>query len=81
MNALEMPLELALRKEATQRLLQDLYDDKNLDGLMAAAELLNQLWHQQSTAAKWFAKEAGDNLAEAWQAGKVHRPEHDGSGC
>lgn len=82
MNPLEMPLELALRKESTQRVLQDLYDDENLDGLMAAAELLNQLWHQQSVAAKWFAKEAADNLGEAWQAGKVHRPkEHDGSGC
>lgn len=77
-----MPLELALRKESTQRVLQDLYDDQNLDGLMAAAELLNQLWHQQSTIAKWFAKEAADNLGEAWQSGKVHRPsEHDGSGC
>ncbi len=68
MNTLEMPLELALRKESTQRLLDELYDEKNLDGLMAAAELLNAVWHQQATIAKWLAKEAADNLAEAYQA-------------
>lgn len=66
MNTLEMPLELALRKEATQRLLQDLYDEKNLDGLMAAAELLNNVWHAQCAVSKWLAKEAADNLAEAY---------------
>jgi len=68
MNILEMPLELALRKESTQRMLDELYDEKNLDGLMAAAELLNAAWHQQATIAKWLAKEAADNLAEAYQA-------------
>jgi hypothetical protein len=35
---------------------------------MAAAELLNTLWHQQSCIAKWLAHEAAENLGEAWEA-------------
>lgn len=70
MNKLEMPLELALRKESTQRLLQELYDDKDWDGLLAAAEILNAAWHQQSTISKWLAKEAADNLAESYEANR-----------
>lgn len=67
MNKLEMPLELALRKESTQRLLQELYDAEDWKGLFAAAEILNAAWHQQSTISKWLAKEAADNLAEAYE--------------
>lgn len=67
MNKLEMPLELALRKESTQRLLQELYDAEDWEGLFAAAEILNAAWHQQSTISKWLAKEAADNLAEAYE--------------
>jgi hypothetical protein len=70
MNKLEMPLELALRKESTQRLLQELYEDKDWDGLFAAAEILNAAWHQQSTISKWLAKEAADNLAESYEANR-----------
>jgi len=70
MNKLEMSLELALRKESTQRLLQELYDDKDWDGLLAAAEILNAAWHQQSTISKWLAKEAADNLAESYEANR-----------
>jgi len=64
----EMPLELALRKESIQRLLQSFYEEQEWDSLMQAAEILNAAWHQQSAIAKWLAKEAADNLAEAYTA-------------
>jgi len=63
-----MPLELALRKESIQRLLQSFYEEQEWDSLMQAAEILNAAWHQQSAIAKWLAKEAADNLAEAYMA-------------
>ena len=68
MSLTEMPLELALRKESIQRLLQSLYEEQEWDSLMQAAEILNAAWHQQSAIAKWLAKEAADNLAEAYTA-------------
>jgi len=67
-NLTEMPLELALRKESIQRLLQSFYEEQEWDSLMQAAEILNAAWHQQSAIAKWLAKEAADNLAEAYTA-------------
>ena len=81
MNQLDIPLEISLRQETTQRLLQELYEGKDWDGLLAAAEILNAAWHQQSAICKWLAKEAADNLGEAWQASRNQRRfEHDGSG-
>lgn len=68
MSLTEMPLELALRKESIQRLLQSFYEEQEWDSLMQAAEILNAAWHQQSAIAKWLAKEAADNLAEAYTA-------------
>ena len=70
MEPLAQSLELQLREEATKRMLAELYDEGNLDGLMAAAELLNTLWHQQSSIAKWLAHEAAANLGEAWEASR-----------
>lgn len=64
--------ELEFRQEAIKRTLQELYDDEDLDGLMDAALLLNTLWHQQTAIARWFAKEAAENLGEAWQASRSH---------
>lgn len=64
--------ELEFRQEAIKRTLQELYDDDDLDGLMDAALLLNMLWHQQTAIARWFAKEAAENLGEAWQASRSH---------
>ena len=58
--------ELKFREEATRRMLQEFYDDNNLDGLMEAATLLNELWHQQTAISRWFAHEAADNLNEAY---------------
>ena len=58
--------ELKFREEATRRSLEELYELKDWDLLMDTALLLNQLWHQQSAIAKWFAHEAAENLSEAW---------------
>ena len=62
--------ELQFRQEAVKRTLQELHDDNDLDGLMDAALLLNAMWHQQTAVARWFAKEAAENLGEAWQASR-----------
>jgi hypothetical protein len=62
--------ELQFRQEAVKRTLQELYDDNDLDSLMDAALLLNTMWHQQTAVARWFAKEAAENLGEAWQASR-----------
>ena len=60
------PTELKFRAEATKRPLQDFYDDRNIDGLMEAALLRNELWHQQAAIARWMAHEAAENLNEAY---------------
>jgi len=75
----EMPLELALRKESTQRLLQSFYEEQEWDKLMQAAEILNAAWHQQSAIARWLAKEAADNLAEAYVANRGTTTHHKGA--
>ena len=62
--------ELDFRQEATKRLLQELHENDDIDGLMNVALLLNSLWHQQTAIARLFAKEAAENLGEAWQASR-----------
>jgi predicted alpha/beta-fold hydrolase len=62
--------ELQFRQEATKRTLLDLFEAGDHEGLLNAAMLLNSLWHQQTAIARWFAKEAADNLGEAWQASR-----------
>lgn len=59
--------ELQFRQEATKRTLLDLSESQDYEGLLNAAILLNELWHQQTAIARWFAQEAADNLGEAWQ--------------
>lgn len=82
MNPVEMPLELVLRAEARHRELLDMHQNEEWGQLLAAAELLNEALKTQQAMNKWLAKEAADNLAEAWQAKKAHLPvEHDGSVC
>lgn len=68
MNPVEQPLELELKREARQRELLTMYENEDWDGLLAAAELLNTALTQQQCINKWLAKEAADNLGEAWQA-------------
>ena len=62
--------ELQFRQEATKRTLLDLSESQDYEGLLNAAILLNELWHQQTATARWFAQEAAENLSEAWQAGR-----------
>lgn len=82
MNPVEMPLELDLKAEARHRELLDMYQNEEWGELLAAAELLNEALKVQQVMNKWLAKEAADNLAEAWQAKRTHLPiEHDGSAC
>ncbi len=60
--------ELEFRQEATKRTLLDLFESQDYEGLLNTAVLLNQLWHQQTAIARWFAQEAAENLGEAWEA-------------
>lgn len=70
MNVLEQPLETLLAQEARQRELLQMYEDGEYQDLLAAAELLNVALSQQQMINKWLAKEAADNLGEAWTAYK-----------
>ena len=67
MPEIEIPAELQFREEKTQRMLLELFQDEDWEGLMAAAELLNTLWHQQASISRWLAHEAAENLGEAWE--------------
>ena len=67
MPEIVIPVEFQFREESTQRMLLDLYQDEDWDGLMAAAELLNNLWHQQASISRWLAHEAAESLGEAWE--------------
>jgi hypothetical protein len=64
---IEIPVEFQFREESTQRMLLELFQDEDWEGLMAAAELLNTLWHQQAAINRWLAHEAAENLGEAWE--------------
>lgn len=72
MNQLEMPLEMALRKEAVTRMLVELYDTGDFSGLMEAARILNEAWFQEQVVTRWLAKEAAENLAEAYEANRFN---------
>lgn len=66
--------ELQFRQEATKRTLLDLFEAGDHEGLLNTALLLNTLWHQQTAIARWLAKEASDNLADAYEASRRHQP-------
>jgi hypothetical protein len=70
MNPVEQSLESQLAQEARQRELLQMYEDGEYGDLLAAAELLNVALSQQQAISKWLAKEAADNLGEAWQASR-----------
>jgi hypothetical protein len=70
MNPVEQSLEGQLAQEARQRELLQMYEDGEYGDLLAAAELLNVALGQQQAISKWLAKEAADNLGEAWQASR-----------
>jgi hypothetical protein len=66
MQEFEVPTELQFREESTQRMLLELFQDEDWEGLMAAAELLNSLWHQQAAISRWMVNEAAENIGQAW---------------
>lgn len=66
MNQLEIPLELSLRQETTQRLLLDLYEGEDWDGLLAAAGILNAAWHQQSAISNQQVVSEGSS-GQSWR--------------
>lgn len=68
MNQLEQTLEGRLAQEARQRELLELYENEDWQGLLAAAETLNEAYSQQVAMTKWMTQEAADNLADAWEA-------------
>lgn len=68
MRPFEISHEYSLRREAVHRALLELYEDEDWSGLLAHAELLNELWCQQREMSRWLAKEAADNLHEAHMA-------------
>lgn len=70
MNRLEPSLETQLAQEARQRELLQMYEDGEYQDLLAAAELLNVALGQQQAINKWLAKEAADNLGQAWTTHK-----------
>lgn len=73
MNELEMPLEMALRKEAITRMLVELYDTEDWAGLMEAARILNEAWFHEQVVTRWLAREAAENLADAYEANSLKR--------
>lgn len=76
MNSLEQPLEQQLAQEARQRELLQMFEDGEYEQLLAAAELLNVALGQQLAINKWLAKEAADNLGEAWEAHRAVQRRH-----
>jgi hypothetical protein len=62
--------ELQFRQEATKRNLLDLHDSGDHQALLDTALMLNVLWHQQAAMARWLAREAAENLGQAWEAGQ-----------
>ena len=81
MKPLEEPVELALRREKWQRILLEFYEQGDIKSLMAAAEMLNQLWHHQTIISQWLAHEAADNLGEAWDLSRVQQQQDHGPLC
>lgn len=68
MNQVEQTLEQKLAQETRDREIQNLYQAEDWEGLLTIAALLNVAYSQQVTINRWLAKEAADNLAEAWEA-------------
>lgn len=62
MNSLEHTLENQLSEEANARWLQTLKEIEDIDGLLNAALLLNNLYHTERTKCRWAIREAADNL-------------------
>lgn len=79
MNQVEIPMELALLKEARHRELLEMRSTGDIDSLLAATETLNEALLVSQVQSKWFAREASSHLAAAMKAeyASSSTPEND----
>ena len=66
MNLVEQTLEAKLAQEARSREIDLLFAGGDYESLLTMAHLLNTAFSQQLTINKWLAREAAENLGEAW---------------
>lgn len=64
MRPIEQSIEHKLTENAQDRWLRKRYDEEDWNGLLEAALLLNTLYHQERTKARWAIQEAADNLSQ-----------------
>lgn len=64
MNLLESTPENSFNEAKHNTWLRKRYDEKDWNGLLEAALLLNTLYHMERTKSTWAIKEAANNLSE-----------------
>jgi len=64
MRPFEQSVEHQLTQNAQDRWLRQRYEQKDWNGLLEAALLLNTLYHMERTKVNWAIHEAADNLSE-----------------
>jgi hypothetical protein len=64
MNLIEQTLEAKLSERSTADMLKKRYDEKDWNGLLEAALLLNTLHHMERAKTAWAIREAASNLAD-----------------
>ena len=64
MNLIEQSLEAKLSERSTADMLKKRYDEKDWNGLLEAALLLNTLHHMERAKTAWAIREAANNLAD-----------------
>jgi hypothetical protein len=66
MNLIEQSLEAKLSERNTADMLKKRYDEKDWNGLLEAALLLNTLHHMERTKSAWAIREATNNLVVSY---------------
>jgi hypothetical protein len=66
MNLIEQSLEAKLSERSTADMLKKRYDQKDWNGLLEAALLLNTLHHMERSKSAWAVREAANNLADRY---------------
>jgi hypothetical protein len=64
MNLIEQSLEAKLSERNTADMLKKRYEEKDWNGLLEAALLLNTLHHMERAKSAWAIREAASNLAD-----------------
>jgi hypothetical protein len=64
MNLIEQSLEAKLSERSTADMLKKRYEEKDWNGLLEAALLLNTLHHMERCKSAWAIREAANNLAD-----------------